>query len=163
MILLSFNDAIYNFKTTWFEIIFFLSCRKSRVGEFDAWIKLFSFELIILLFKTNPLSILRVLYPPKSSFETTNSTNGDFTTLYNTELIITSNNWVRTAQKHDFNNYANFLKVEDSGYTTPYMPTQAYQPATKGYVDSRNWVGTQAQYDQLTPEQWVIYNIIPSS
>ena len=102
-------------------------------------------------------------FSPKYNVETTNSTNGDFTTLYNTELIITSNNWVRTAQKHDFNNYANFLKVEDSGYTTPYMPTQAYQPATKGYVDSRNWVGTQAQYDQLTPEQWVIYNIIPSS
>ena len=28
---------------------------------------------------------------------------------------------------------------------------------------NKTWIGTQAQYDLLTPEQWVIYNIIPSS
>ena len=28
---------------------------------------------------------------------------------------------------------------------------------------TRTWVGTQAEYDLLTPETWVIYNIIPSS
>jgi len=27
---------------------------------------------------------------------------------------------------------------------------------------TRTWVGTQAEYDLLTPETWVIYNIIPS-
>ena len=43
------------------------------------------------------------------------------------------------------------------------MPTADYQPATKKYVDDRNRVWTQAQYDQLTPVNWVIYNIIPSS
>ena len=28
---------------------------------------------------------------------------------------------------------------------------------------NKTWIGTQAQYDLLTPETWVIYNIIPSS
>jgi hypothetical protein len=28
---------------------------------------------------------------------------------------------------------------------------------------TRTWVGTQAEYNLLTPETWVIYNIIPSS
>lgn len=72
-------------------------------------------------------------------------------------------------------------------YNTPFIPTDPYQPATKQYVDaaiiggwgwvlwitqnttwttyavSQEWVGTQAQYDLITPVNWVIYNIIPSS
>jgi len=71
-------------------------------------------------------------------------------------------------------------------YTNPYMPEYNGSPATKAYVDAvaagsvqvqaitnnttgttltlqQEWVGTQAQYDALTPINWVIYNIIPSS
>ena len=51
-------------------------------------------------------------------------------------------------------------------YTNPYVPQYPWSPATKDYVDSRNWVGTQAQYDALVSGgqivQWVIYNIIAS-
>lgn len=44
-----------------------------------------------------------------------------------------------------------------------FTPARDWDPATKKYVDSRNRVGTQAEYDLLTPVSWVIYNIIPSS
>jgi hypothetical protein len=47
-----------------------------------------------------------------------------------------------------------------------FTPTRAWDPATKKYVDDRNWVWTQAQYDALVSGwqivQWVIYNIISS-
>lgn len=115
-----------------------------------------------------------------------NDGNWDYTTLYNHMLKITSNNWTLSAEFVNFNWIANFLKVSDSGYNTPYMATQGYQPATKAYVDAvaagsvsvwaitnnttgtnltlqQEWVGTQAQYDLITPINWVIYNIIPSS
>ena len=40
------------------------------------------------------------------------------------------------------------------------MPTQGYQPATKAYVDSRNWTGTLSQYNALqTIDPDVVYNI----
>lgn len=117
----------------------------------------------------------------------TTSANGDFTTMYNTEYVIsfdwTTYTWQRTTSSEPNGNY---LTVEDSGYTTPYMPTASYQPATKAYVDAvaagsvsvwaitnnttgttstiqQEWVGTQAEYDLITPLNWVIYNILPSS
>jgi hypothetical protein len=31
------------------------------------------------------------------------------------------------------------------------------------YTASQIWVGTQAQYNAITPANWVIYNIISSS
>ena len=94
----------------------------------------------------------------------TSTANGDFTTLYHTAYHITFD-WTTYTWTYEnyYDNAGNFLTVENSGYTTPYMPTADYQPATKKYVDDRNRVWTQAQYDQLTPVNWVIYNIIPSS
>ena len=85
----------------------------------------------------------------------------------------------------------NYLSVLGAGYTTAFMPTEDYQPATKQYVDQAvlgggGWVlgitndtthtsytitkeraGTQADYDYLV-NNWlmqngVVYNIIPSS
>ena len=159
----------------------------NRWTDYCAVVKLTQWDVCVYSHQeTSSSSIQYHFFSPKYNVETTNATNGDFTTLYNTELIITSTNGVRTATKHDFNNYANFLKVEDSGYTTPYMPTQSHQPATKAYVDAvaagsvqvqaitnnttgttytlqQERVWTQAQYDSLTPINWVIYNIIPSS
>lgn len=45
-------------------------------------------------------------------------------------------------------------------YTNPYIPIYAGSPATKQYVDDRNRVGTQAQYNALTTiDPTVIYNI----
>ena len=116
----------------------------------------------------------------------TNSANGDFTSLKQIACSITYDGTTYTIADEDFNTVTNFLVVENSNYTTPYMPTASYQPATKAYVDAvaagsvqvqaitnnttgtnltlqQEWVWTQAQYEALTPINWVIYNIIPSS
>lgn len=117
----------------------------------------------------------------------TTSANGDFTTMYNTQYVISFDGTTYTGQSITATEpNGNYLTVEDSGYTTPYMPTEPYQPATKAYVDAvaagsvsvwaitnnttgtnltlqQEWVGTQAQYNQITPINWVIYNIIPSN
>lgn len=96
------------------------------------------------------------------------SANGDFTTTYNTQYHISFDGTTYVGERQDTTEVnGNYLTVEDSNYTRPYMPTADYQPATKAYVDSRNWVWTQAQYDALVSWwqiiQWVIYNIISSS
>ena len=93
----------------------------------------------------------------------TSSVNGDYTTRYNTKYHISFDGTTYTWGRADTEEVAwNYLTVESSWYTNAYIPTADYQPATKWYVDSRNWVGTQAQYNQLTPENWIIYNIIAS-
>lgn len=96
----------------------------------------------------------------------TTTSNGDFTSLKQVACTLSYNEIEYSISAVDFNTVTNFLVVESSWYTTPYMPTAWYQPATKAYVDSRNWVGTQAEYNTLVNqwqiEQWVIYNIIPS-
>lgn len=60
----------------------------------------------------------------------------------------------------------NFTVLDNSylatgiNYTTPYIPQYPWNPATKQYVDDRNRVGTQAQYNALTTiDPNVIYNI----
>ena len=64
--------------------------------------------------------------------------------------------WESIEAKNSFispdTDYANLWNV--------FTPARDWDPATKKYVDSRNWVGTQAEYNQLTPITWVIYNII---
>lgn len=45
-------------------------------------------------------------------------------------------------------------------YTNPYMPIYAWSPATKAYVDSRNWVGTLSEYNAIVDKDPnVFYNI----
>lgn len=50
-------------------------------------------------------------------------------------------------------------------YSEPYMPQYPGSPATKKYVDDKNWIWTQAEYNILEQswqiQAWVIYNIIP--
>jgi hypothetical protein len=51
------------------------------------------------------------------------------------------------------------------GYTGYFTPTYDWHPATKKYVDSKEWHGTQAQYDALPSSKltdWVVYNILPN-
>lgn len=52
-------------------------------------------------------------------------------------------------------------------YSEPYMPQYPGSPATKKYVDDKNWIWTQAEYNILEQswqiQTWVIYNIIPSA
>lgn len=92
--------------------------------------------------------------------DTTTSVNWQFSTLYNQWMKITYENGEYTISDYSLNAYANFLKVEDSWYTTPYMPTAPYQPTTKAYVDSRNWTWTLSQYNALTEiDPDVVYNI----
>lgn len=86
--------------------------------------------------------------------------------------------------------HTNYISAVTQGiYTTPFIPTEQYQPATKEYVDraaswsitwvitnnvtgtnltlTQEWAGTQVQYDALVNNNqvlnWVVYNIIPSS
>lgn len=67
----------------------------------------------------------------------TTSANGDFTTMYNTQYVISFDGTTYTGQSITATEpNGNYLTVEDSGYTTPYMPTAPYQPATKAYVDA---------------------------
>ena len=123
--------------------------------------------------------------------EKTTTANGQFTTEYNPDFVIHYDWETFTCSLVYEKRVWNYLTVEDSGYTTPYMPTADYQPATKAYVDAavlwgwwwvlwitnnttgttytitQEWAGTQAQYDALVNNNqiinWVIYNIIPSS
>lgn len=98
----------------------------------------------------------------------TTTANWDFTTTYNSQYHISFDWDTYVWERQDTTERnGNYLTVENSNYTTPYIPTADYQPATKKYVDDRNWVWTQAQYDALVSGwqivQWVIYNIISSS
>lgn len=71
--------------------------------------------------------------------EVHDSENWDYTTGHEQRLTI-GTNWETYSTIVDYNpdptTSTNYLSVEWSGYDTPYMPTQAYQPATKQYVDS---------------------------
>lgn len=61
--------------------------------------------------------------------------------------------------------WSDFLST-NYNYPTPYVPQYDWSPATKKYVDDRNWVWTQQQYNALPSTKltdWVIYNILPSS
>ena len=90
----------------------------------------------------------------------TSSPNGDFTTLQQVGCQITYDGTTYTIANVDFNPVTNFLVVESSNYTTPYMPTAWYQPATKAYVDSINWTGTLSEYNALQSiDPDVVYNI----
>lgn len=71
----------------------------------------------------------------RETTETTTTANGQFTTLSNPayKISVTSGTYSWTViYTHTI---WNFLTVEDSWYTTPYIPTADYQPATKKYVD----------------------------
>lgn len=111
----------------------------------------------------------------RETTETTTTVNGQFTTLSNPayKISVTSGTYSWTViYTHTI---WNFLTVEDSDYTTPYIPTADYQPATKKYVDdavswwwgwgwgwitnnttwttstlSNIWVGTESEYSSLS-------------
>lgn len=92
--------------------------------------------------------------------DNSNDWNWDYTTLYNHAITITLENSTYTLASVAYNAIANFLKVSNSGYVNTYMPTQAYQPATKGYVDSRDWTWTLSEYNALQSiDPDVVYNI----
>jgi hypothetical protein len=42
-----------------------------------------------------------------------------------------------TSRNTDDSTVTNYLSVEGSGYTTPFIPTDDYQPTSKKYVDDR--------------------------
>lgn len=118
----------------------------------------------------------------------THAENWDFTTMWHTAYKITYDGTTYTGEQVNYDVATNYLVVEASWYSNPYRATAPYQPATKAYVDetvnwvlhwvtpwvpiitnnttwtthrvSQIWVGTQAQYNTITPINWVIYNII---
>ena len=114
----------------------------------------------------------------------------DYTVAYENRLTIATNGSTYNTivdENPDDSTHTNYISAMTQGiYTKAFRPTEDYQPATKKYVDSvatgsvslpvitqnstgttytvsQEWVGTQAQYNQITPVNWVIYNIIPSS
>ena len=93
--------------------------------------------------------------------DTTTTVNGQFTTKYKPVFTISFDGTTYTQSRIENEERAgNYLTVEWSDYTTPYMPTAWYQPATKAYVDSRNWTWTLSQYNALqTIDPDVVYNI----
>ena len=89
-----------------------------------------------------------------------------YTQFYDSAIAIEYDWSTYTVHKFDFHNILNVIEPTgvEWGYYTAFIPTEDYQPATKKYVDSRNRVWTQAQYNALV-NQWlidstVIYNII---
>ena len=75
-------------------------------------------------------------------------------TISNDTTVTAVNSWSQTAA------WTQFLSPWVN-YATPYTPQYPWSPATKQYVDSRNWVWTQAQYNNLPSiDPTVIYNII---
>ena len=102
-------------------------------------------------------------------WETNNTTDGCYTTRYNgsVEIQFDGTTYTLNTSSQTYQIAWNYISVNPADYTTAFIPTYDYQPATKKYVDDRNWVWTQAQYDALVSGgqivQWVIYNIISSS
>lgn len=66
--------------------------------------------------------------------------NGDYTEAWQLKMAITydgSSYSCVTSRNTDDATVTNYLSVEGSGYTTPFIPTADYQPTTKKYVDDR--------------------------
>lgn len=109
-----------------------------------------------------------VFYGVKRSSEKYTSTKWDYTVAWQLKMVITyynsSYNCI-VSRNNDDATVTNYLSVEGSGYTTPFIPTDDYQPTTKKYVDSKEWHGTQTQYNALPSSKLtdgVVYNILPS-
>ena len=91
----------------------------------------------------------------------------DYTSDVDIMLILSISWWNVTSisQTVQTNSQREYLAT-NVDYTNPYIPQYPWSPATKKYVDDRNRVWTQTQYDNLPSSKltdWVIYNIIPSS
>ena len=94
------------------------------------------------------------------STKTTQSANWDYTTRYNWKFEIISWDTITLDFSDSYNVSWNYISVTPSDYSTPFLPTFDYQPATKWYVDSRNRVGTLSEYNAIiTKDPDVIYNI----
>ena len=66
--------------------------------------------------------------------------NGDYTEAWQLKMAITYNGSSYscvTSRNTDDATVTNYLSVEGSGYTTPFIPVSDYQPTTKKYVDDR--------------------------
>ena len=109
-----------------------------------------------------------IFYGVKRSSEKHTSNDWDYTVAWQLKMAITYNGSTYscvTMRNTDDATVTNYLSVAWSGYTTPFIPTADYQPTTKKYVDSKEWHGTQAQYNALPSTKltdWVVYNILPS-
>jgi len=128
-----------------------------------------------------------IFYGTKRISRVSNAWN--YTSQYQQELKIHDSTLSYAMLVHenpDDATHTNYLSAIGASYNPndPFIPTEQYQPATKEYVDrvaswsitwvitqnvtwttysaSQIWVWTQAQYDLITPVNWVIYNIIPS-
>ena len=121
------------------------------------------------------------------------SNSGTYTVAYEQRLTIARNwsaYMTLVDENPDDSTHTNYISAQPVGYQWAFWPTNPEQPASKSYVDSvasgstqvpvitnnmtgtqyyvtQEWAGTQAQYDALVNnnqiQNWVIYNIIPSS
>jgi hypothetical protein len=167
---------VWNYTTSWFT--------QAQMQEISLWCANINHSAIIKRRDqdvTSPLNLYvfwnrytdwddvvhLMFYWMREFNETEHWQNWDYTNRYNSMIEIQydgSTYTLDTSNSHQF--AGNYLTCEWVQYTNPYIPAYDYQPATKKYVDDRNRVWTQAQYDALVNQwqivQWVIYNIIAS-
>jgi hypothetical protein len=121
----------------------------NNIGVFVFWYRIVDWSTVTYTFPS--------IY---ESTDVVNSVNGDFTHQEHPAYYITYDGSNFTWEIVHEQTHCNYLAVEDSDYTTPYMPTAPYQPTTKAYVDSRNWTWTLSEYNALTTiDPDVVYNI----
>ena len=131
-------QAIYDWHNNW----------KNPIIIFNKWVYLKSYDYAskwswILYFRSSWLS----------------SQNNNNTTSYIIHLwleIAYSDDTVTTITQTNNNVSWNYLKT-DINYSTPYIPTYDWSPATKKYVDDNKWtkveIVTQTQYDNIWSEK----------
>lgn len=120
------------------------------------------------------------LFTLSSTSDTTNAQAALDWTLAWKMPIIKLNNWVRDV--YYCLNFNSWTALEFKTYMWPWQwldGNLSYQVYESVYINyswttvsniqwsreelNKVWIGTQAEYNQITPTNWVIYNIIPSS
>ena len=91
-----------------------------------------------------------IFYGVKRTSQKYTSQKWDYTEAWQLKMAITYNGSTYscvTSRNTDDATVTNYLSVEGSGYTTPFIPVSDYQPTTKKYVD--DWLSLKANSSSL--------------
>lgn len=91
-----------------------------------------------------------IFYGVKRTSQKYTSQKWDYTEAWQLKMTITYNGSsysCLTSRNTDDATVTNYLSVEWSGYTTPFIPTDDYQPTSKKYVD--DWLSAKADSSSL--------------
>lgn len=92
----------------------------------------------------------------------TRTENWDYTTMYHTAYHISYDGTEFSQEYLNYDIAGNYLTAAwlEPDNPSPFMAQYWWQPATKAYVDNRNWTWTLSQYNALTTiDPDVVYNI----